>query len=87
MGRPRSGGMGASATARSHPRRLERRMGTERRGVPIRPVRIGLPQPGMIGSVTADGCVASCRMVWVAVWMDESCPNGAPVLGFGANWG
>src|ERR1700722_7755644 len=25
------------------------------------------PQPGMIGSVTADGCVASCRMVWVAV--------------------
>ena len=44
-------------------------------------------QPGITGSVTADGCSRSCRIVWTAVRVAVSIPNGAPVLGFGANWG
>ncbi len=47
----------------------------------------GGSQPGITGSVTVDGCSRSCRIVWTAVRVALSIPNGAPVLGFGANWG
>jgi hypothetical protein len=40
LGRPRSGGMGSPAFVWTHPRRLERRMGTERRAVRFQPVRL-----------------------------------------------
>jgi hypothetical protein len=54
---------------------------------PWRSMLCGRGQPGMIGSVTADGCAPSCRMAWAAMFVAEFCPNGAPVLGFGANCG
>jgi hypothetical protein len=42
LGRSRSSGMGSPAFIWTHPRRLERRMGTERRAVRIQPVHLGV---------------------------------------------